>query len=147
VADETVNAFITEAMAACTSQDYDEFLALWSAAADPLSRAEFEYGWNAVQRIRVVVVEKALYKTGDEDEGAEPPVVYAFLAEVNLDPEHQAAKSEPNREVILMAVRERDRWRLAHAPKRMRAWLRDKVKPNSSDPALPAKDLLTKDGR
>ena len=127
VGDATVNAFVDHAMTVCSNRDYQAFRLLWSAREDPLTRDEFEEGWHAVKEIRVRGLERVkLAPAPDQGEGP-PQMVYALFAEVGLDPTHQAAQQKARREVVLMIVREHDVWRLAKAPKRMRAWMTDKV--------------------
>ena len=143
VTDPSVNAFITRAMTVCAARKYDDFRLLWSAAADPMPRDEFEYGWQAVQSIRILAVEKARLESKPESPGTTspkttPPVVYVLFAEVKLDPGHRVARDRPDREVILMVMREHDQWRLAHALRPMRAWIRTKVEQaGTPTPSLP----------
>ncbi len=136
--DASVNAFVRQAMNTCASRDYDAFRLLWSAREDPMSREEFEESWNAVRDIRVRALERARVAAGDSAASgresanpnraaSEPQLVYVIHAEVALDPAHPAAQRSPEREVVLMLVREHDRWRLARAPKPMRAWIRKKA--------------------
>jgi len=125
--DPTVNEFVSRAMSVCGEGNYDEFRLLWSVRQDPLPRDQFEEGWQAVQEIHILALEKAMLAADAEQAVAKPQPVYALLAEVKLDPEHRAARDRPKREVVLMLVREQNAWRLADAPKPMREWIRQRV--------------------
>lgn len=147
VADSAVNAFINRAMAVCAAGVYSDFRLLWSAGADPMPRDEFEQGWQAVQQIRILAVEKALLEADTEPPVAESPVVYAIYAEVALDPMHPAARTKPNRWVALMLVREQEQWRLARAPKRMRTWIQTQAERAAAiSPELVTKPSVDQDG-
>jgi len=134
VADKAVNEFLREAMTISTSGDYNAFRLLWSAREEPMPRDEFEHGWSAVQEIRIRAFEKAHLAAGPSSNGDDPEAVYAFYAEVRLDPTHLVGQRKPERQIILMLVREHDQWRLARAPQSMRTWLKEKV----ADPSVPS---------
>ncbi len=132
VADASVNAFVREVMATSASGDYSAFRLLWSARQQPLARNEFERGWDAVEEIRVLALERVALSS--ETETGEPETVYAMYADVRLDPERlggMRAKSgkpaDTRRKPILMFVREHGQWRIGRAPKQMCAWLKKKV--------------------
>ncbi len=126
VADESVNRFVSHAMETCASGDYDAFRLIWSATQEPMPRREYDEGWQAVQEIRVLTLEKV--KLAAEDAGSsEPTTVYALYVNVKLDPEHPAAQQEPERNVIAMIVREHDNWMLARAPRAMRHWIKKRL--------------------
>ena len=137
VDDASVNTFVNQAMTVCSSRDYDAFRLLWSAREDPLSRDEFEAGWQAVKEIRIRALDRVKLDLSSDEDDTSPQTVYALLAEVALDPTHQAAQKKPRREVVLMIVREHEEWRLAKAPKRMRAWMTDKVNGIGPEPPPP----------
>jgi len=126
-ADASVNAFVREAMTTCASGEYDAFRLMWSVKTEPLTREEFEKGWQAVQKIRVRALQEVSLaedsKTGGE---VSQVTAYALLADVEMDPSFRVAEKEPTREVVLMLSRENDTWRLSKAPKAMREWLKDK---------------------
>ena len=122
VADESVSIFVRTALGQCANGNYEAFRGLWSARQDPISRAEFEEGWQAVHRIEVRGLQKVLL-AGDQDAAASEPV-YVLLVEVALDPAAKAGKRAPLREIVMMLVREHDQWRLANAPKTMRDWIK-----------------------
>lgn len=127
VTDKAVNDFLDHAMRLGASGNYDEFRLLWSARDEPLSRAEYDEGWQAVRTIRIRALERVQLASGD---GPAPPTVdpvYAAYAEVELDPTQKAGKREARRKVICMLVQEHGEWRLARAPKPLREWLRTKV--------------------
>lgn len=132
--DEAVNIFVRTALTQCAGGNYESFRALWSARQDPISRGEFEEGWQAVQRIEVRGLQKVLLAADQENATAEP--VYVLLVEVALDPAAKAGKREPLREIVLMLTREHDQWRLASAPKDMREWIKEKsaITPNPASP-------------
>jgi hypothetical protein len=127
VADASVNEFVARAMSVCAGGRYEEFRLLWTAREDPLSRAEFEEGWNAVQRIEVRALEKVLIEADPAEGRDAPQTVYALLADVSFDPARRAGQKEPLRHVVLMIAREGDQWRLARAPKAMREWVKKKA--------------------
>ena len=127
----SVNAFIERAMKDCASGDYDRFRRLWTTRQDPLSRDEYEQGWQAVQRITIRAVERVAL-TDQTDEGFSPTELnYAILAEVVLDPTHPAGRREPNREAVMVIAWEQDAWRLARAPKAMRSWIKKQAQKES----------------
>lgn len=128
MADASVNAFVKEAMLHCASGDYNRFRLLWSAKEEPLSRDDYEQGWQAVQKIAVRALKKVMLAADSKHRGDPSRKVYVLLAEVALDPTHRAGAREPNREVVLMMVREQGAWRLAHPPKAMRAWIKTQIK-------------------
>lgn len=134
--DEAVNIFVRAALTQCAGGNYESFRALWSARQEPISRAEFEEGWQAVQRIEVRGLQKVLLADDQEKAAAEP--VYVLLVEVALDPAARAGKREPLREIVLMLVREHDQWRLGNAPKDMREWIKKKSAVPASDGTSPS---------
>lgn len=135
VDDATVNTFVRSALTQCASSDYEAFRSLWTAKQEPISKAEFSEGWDAVRRIEVRALEKVLLAMGDDGKTTEP--VYVLLAEVELDAAARVGKREPIREIVLMLVREHDQWRLAGAPKEMREWVKSKLAANPTDLANP----------
>jgi hypothetical protein len=137
VEDPTVNDFVTRAMSVCAVGDYDAFRLLWSPKEDPIPRGDFEHGWDAVTEIRIRALEKALLAPDPSTPLSEAPTVFVLAATVTLDPKHKAGRREPQREVVLMTIREQDEWRLARAPKAMRDWIREKIGPNSGDAPSP----------
>ncbi len=128
VEDASVNAFVRRAMDVCGRGEYEAFRLLWSTREDPLTRADFETGWQAVQEIRIRALEHVLLAADNSaDAAAEKRPAYAVFAEVQLDPNLPAGQREPHREVVLMVVREREEWRLGHAPKSVRTWLKERI--------------------
>lgn len=123
VADESVNTFVRDALHQSTLGEYESFRSLWTARQDPISRGEFEEGWQAVDRIEVRGLEKVLL----EAEKDAPEQVYVLLVEVSLDPQRRAGKREPVRQIVLMLVPELDRWKIAAAPKPMRDWIKQQT--------------------
>jgi len=137
VADETVNDFVAKAMSTCAAGEYEPFRLLWSVRGDPLPREEFEQGWQAVQVIKVRVLEKVMIDADPNAGRAEPEIVYALLVDVSLDPEQKAGQKKPQREVVLMLIREHEQWRLAQAPKPMRDWIKKILADAPSESANP----------
>jgi hypothetical protein len=129
-----VNQFVSTALAQCAGGEYDAFRSLWTAKQEPISRAEFNEGWDAVRRIEVRALEKALLDLGDGSGDPEP--IYVLFAEVKLDAAARVGRREPVREIVLALVREHDQWRLAGAPKEMRDWVRKKHEV-AGDPPTP----------
>jgi hypothetical protein len=112
-------------MTTCAGGDYELFRLMWSAREEVLPRDEYEQGWQAVREIRLTRLEKVMLAPNEKQGRTTAQTVYALLADVSLDPEHPAARNEPNRQVALMIVREHDDWKLARAPRTMREWLRN----------------------
>jgi hypothetical protein len=131
VADAAVNRLVLEAMSACAEKRYDDFRAAWSPREDPMSRDEFEQSWHAVREIRLRALKPAMFESASEGGRPDRQRVYVAYAEVLLDPEHRAGEREPLREAVLMLIQEQGQWRLARAPKAMRAWIREQVHPRT----------------
>jgi hypothetical protein len=107
-ADAAVNQFVRHVAEVCAGGDYEQFRLLWSVREDPYPRQEFERGWKALRKVRVLSLEKMKTREGQ--------YLYALHAQVELDP----AMPEPTRQVVLLIVQENDRWRLAKAPAHLR---------------------------
>lgn len=137
--DPSVNDFVTHAMLTATSGDYDAFRLLWSAREEPMAREEFLQGWDAVRQVRVRALEKIVIAQENATENSPQADMYAVFVEVSLDPEHRAAKDKPQREAILVMVREQNRWALLRAPKEVRNWLRSHVEGKSGNEHLEEK--------
>lgn len=147
VPDESVNAFVERAMAACSTGNYDEFRRLWSAQRDPLPRSEFEQGWQAVKTIRVRALQKIILAQVDESAAessapghvspgaAEDQVAYVLLTDLSLDPKHPAGQDQPKREAALLIVHEREDWCLTKAPKQVREWVKEHLIAPASTPS------------
>ncbi|MFQ5591292.1 MAG: hypothetical protein ACE5HE_09035, partial [Phycisphaerae bacterium] len=102
VEEASVNEFVRRAMTVCANGEYEEFRLLWSSRTDPLTRADFETGWQAVQKIRILALERVLLADDDAADTAAPPrPAYAIYAEVQLDPSQTAGRPEPRRQVVL----------------------------------------------
>ncbi len=127
VPDSSVNDFVTRAMRVCAGGDYEQFRLLWSVRDEPLSRPEYERGWQAVQQIKLRALQpiKLARETSVGVEEFEP--AYAVLADVAFDPTQNLGKREPLGEVILLVVREQDEWHLTRAPEAVRSWLKDRT--------------------
>lgn len=102
--DPEVNRFVRKITETCVGGDYENFRLLWSVHEAPFPRREFERGWKALKKVRVLALEKM--KTPDGE------YLYSIHARVELD----ESVPEPAREVVLLIVRENDQWRLAQAP-------------------------------
>lgn len=138
--DVSVNAFVEHAMTTCASGNYEQFRLLWSAREDPLPRDEYNEGWQAVQQIKVRALEKVILTADPQQGREESETAYVILADVSLDPAHPAGQREPNREAVLMLVREQGAWRLGRAPKPVRIWVKERVSPGNSDSTIPGGD-------
>lgn len=125
--DDSVNEFVTHSMLVATAGDYDAFRLLWSAREEPMPREEFLQGWDAVRQVRVRALEKIVIAQENAADDMPKTDMYAVFVEVSLDPAHRAAKDKPQREAILVMVREQNRWALLRAPKEVRNWLRSQV--------------------
>ncbi len=132
--DASVNDFVTHAMLTATSGDYDAFRLLWSAREEPMPREEFLQGWDAVRQVRVRALQQIVIAPDSAPADIPRVDMYAVYVEVSLDPEHRAAKEKPQREAILVMVREQDRWALMRAPKDVRDYMRGKVNKPADEP-------------
>lgn len=150
VPDDSVNEFVERAMSACATGEYDSFRRLWSAQRDPLSRGEFEQGWQAVRSIRVRALQRVIIaqaeatdaqSRADADRPAEDAAVYVLLTDLSLDPQHAAGQAQPTREAALLIVREQDQWRLTRAPKQVREWVKAHVVGDSAPVAGGAREV------
>lgn len=137
-------------MTTATSGDYAQFRLLWVTREEPLPKDKFDEGWQAVEQIRIRALEPAFVELPSQTASDQLPAkeapdalaakesarekVYLVLAEVRFDPQHPAARKEPARETVLMLVREQEQWRLAHAPKLMRDWIRAKAGAPQDEP-------------
>jgi hypothetical protein len=125
VKDESANSFLTRAMKTCGDGEYESFRSLWSILEQPLPRGDFDQGWQAVQEIRIRAFQQVFLERGRDGKKPNGETVYVVFADVRLDPSHRAGEREPHREVALMLVREKDEWRLAKAPAKMRKWVKN----------------------
>lgn len=132
--DPSVNDFVTHAMLTATSGDYDAFRLLWSAREEPMPREEFLQGWDAVRQVRVRALQQIVIAPDSAPADIPRVEMYAVYVEVSLDPEHRAAKEKPQREAILVMVREQDRWALMRAPKDVRDYMRGKMNKPTDEP-------------
>lgn len=132
IEDDSVNGFVERAMRECASGDYARFRLLWATREEPLARGDYEQGWQAVQEIRIRLL-RQIELVAEEAKPAER--AYAVAADVSLDPDHPAGVKEPNRRVVLLAVREKDEWRLATAPRPVRAWVETQLPGETVDTA------------
>jgi|GEM_PF-1409725 len=127
IKDDSANRFLARAMAVCAEGRYEPFRLLWSVKETPLSRGDFQKGWQAVERIQIRAFQEVFLAKGGGEDPPEGETVYVVLADVHLDPNQRAGKREPDREVALMLVREKGEWRLAKTPAKMRKWIKDRV--------------------
>lgn len=132
--DPSVNDFVTHAMLTATGGDYDAFRLLWSAREEPMPREEFLQGWDAVRQVRVRALQQIVIAPDSAPADIPRVDMYAVYVEVSLDPGHRAAKEKPQREAILVIVREQDRWALMRAPKDVRDYMRGKVNKPTEEP-------------
>ena len=140
VEDESVNEFVVRAMTTCASGDYAAFRLLWSVLQEPLPRDEYKKGWQAVQEIRIRALKEIALAPGSQEDPGESKTAYVVVADVALDPSHPAARSQPQRQAVLMIVKEREEWRLAQATKRVRAWVTAKLEARQEPPRGPSDD-------
>ncbi len=132
VGEEGVNRFVERAMGECASGDYERFRLLWATREEPLARKEYEQGWQAVREIRIQLLREIVLEAKKGEAGEQAFVV---AADVLLDPQHPAGQKEPSRRVMLLAVREKDEWRLATAPGPVRAWVESQLPSEKTDEA------------
>jgi hypothetical protein len=59
VADDSVNEFVARAMSICGQGEYEPFRLLWSVRETPLTRGQFDEGWQAVQHIEIKALREA----------------------------------------------------------------------------------------
>ena len=127
-ADQSVNAFVKEAMRVCMSGRYESFRLVWSARYDPITREQFEGGWRAVEKITVLALER------DEEHDS-----YAVYAKVTFNPDELPAEHKlrvaPFRDVVLLIIREQEDWKLTNAPNPVRAYMIERFKPLEPQPA------------
>ncbi len=123
VDDQTVNDFVQRAIEDCARGEYEAFRLLWSVREEPLPREEYEEGWQAIQSIRILALEKIFLAPGAGGDAERAVLAYALAMHVALDPTHRAAKREPQRDVVLLLIREHDEWRISRAPKGVRTWI------------------------
>ncbi|MCG3129785.1 MAG: hypothetical protein FLDDKLPJ_00520 [Phycisphaerae bacterium] len=108
VEDETVNAFLEQAMQVTTGGDYDVFRTLWVAVDEPFARDQFDRGWQSLVRLRVEVLQKIR-------DPVDQAIIYGLYAVAELDPEALPAGEEPQRRVVLELRREAEGWKFANA--------------------------------
>jgi hypothetical protein len=130
VDDDTVNQFVSDAMHTCVGGAYEPFRLLWSAQYEPVDRAHFEKHWQSIDEIDVLALEK-----DPEPESRR----YALCADVIFDPgrlpPNHELRDNPRRRIVLLIVREENRWRLARASKPVRKWLLTQVAARLGEPA------------
>ena len=119
-ADPSVNDFLCEAFQTCASRDYEAFRLLWSVREDPISEQEFIRGWQTDPRVSIKDLKKMR-----TPEGA---TVYAVRALVEFDP---GTVLEPNRDIVLLLVKENGKWRVAGAPRSLTKAMKSDAQPDS----------------
>ncbi len=129
VDEDTVNQFVEDAMRTCVGGAYEPFRLLWSAQYEPVDRAHFEKHWQSIEEIEVLALVK------DPEAGRNR---YALCADVifnpaELPPDHEL-RDDPRCRVVLLIVREENRWRLARASKPVREWLLEQVDRRAGEP-------------
>ncbi len=157
VKEAPVNALLEKAMRYCSEGDYESFRLIWTARQEPIARNEFHRGWEAMKEIRIRALERVALATpiGGQAEAkrdAGPETVYVAYAEMKLDQELirpaegrrdsdvRSASENVRRDAVLMIVKELGEWRLAHAPKNMRSWVREKFASTSPTESSEAED-------
>jgi len=134
VDDPSVNVFVDRVIQACGGGEYEALRLLWSARDEPLPREEYEEGWHAILRIEILALEKAILERDSGTDDGERELVYAMAMRVALDPAHRAAKDEPERDAVLMLVREHDEWKVSRAPKKLRTWIKARIADRGTTP-------------
>lgn len=129
--DPAVNAFVREVIGTCVTGDYERFRLLWNVHEDPFPRGEFERAWKAVRKVRIIVVQKM--RNPPEGGAYEGTYLYYVHGRVELDP----SVPEPNRDVLLLIIREGEQWRLARAPKNLRTRVLGEQADQASQAAVP----------
>lgn len=117
-----VPEMLTQAVQACTDQDYEAFRSFWSAREDPITEKEFIRAWRASPEF--VLKELRQMKTPDGE------IVYAVRALVSLDPNDVP---EPERDVVMLIVKESDAWRLKRAPRKLIKMLKKEDEANAAE--------------
>jgi hypothetical protein len=105
--DESVNAFIAEAIRVCASEDYDAFRLLWSALEEPIGKQQFQAGFRATRRVTILDLAKRRLPDGE--------LVYLVYCLVELDPREVP---EPTRDIVLLLRKEQGDWRIATPPQK-----------------------------
>ena len=106
--DPSVNDFIAQIIATCVAEDYEAFRLLWSAREKPISEKEFRRGWRATQSVTILnILKRRRREEGD--------IVYVVHGKMQLDPGANIAA--PQRELVLLLVKEQERWHIASAPR------------------------------
>lgn len=132
VEDETVNAFLEQAMLVTTRGDYDAFRTLWVAVDEPFARDQFDRGWQSLIRLRIEVLQKI---RDPVDQG----IIYGLYAVAELDPEALPAGEEPQRRVVLELRREAEGWKFANAREDVRKAVIELHRRASSEEEVAAK--------
>jgi len=106
--DPAVNEFVRRISETCVEGDYEKFRLLWAVREDPFPRQEFERGRKALEKVRIADLQKMKTPKGE--------YLYYIHARIELD----ESLHEPARDVVMLIVKEDDRWRLARAPDYLR---------------------------
>lgn len=118
--DESLNAFISQAVRHCVDGNYEEYRLLWRYDHQPTSRRHFESVWGMVEQVEVKALKPLRFRlpngTLDDQE------YYVFQAFITLrDEAVQLAKGRlQDRDVVLLIVRDNGAWRLVPAPAEVR---------------------------
>ncbi|MCK4657910.1 MAG: hypothetical protein KAV82_00170 [Phycisphaerae bacterium] len=120
--DPVVNQFVGQVIETCVKGDYEKFRLLWTVREDPFPRQEFQRGWNALQKLRVLALQKMKTSKGQ------------YLYSLHVRAEFDDTVPEPQKELVLLIVKEDDQWRLANAP----AHHRKKILGSTAEDASPA---------
>ncbi len=122
--DESVNEFLLETITTCLEKDYEAFRLLWSARDEPMTEEEFKRGWQANPKVTVKAIQKMRSSEGE--------IVYGIRALVELDPNKVP---EPQRDVVLLFVKEQGKWRLARPPRSLAKVMKGEESPSPSPEA------------
>ncbi len=120
VEDESVNAFVEQALRVTTARDYEEFRLLWSATDEPFARRQFDAGWDSgVRKIVIDVLQKMRDPRTNE-------IFYGMQAQAVLERDRLERRNEKaERQIVLVIRRENGQWRLSHAPDEVRRVVRE----------------------
>ncbi len=120
--DESINAFVTEAVDHCTSRNYEECRLLWHFDHQPPSRKHFAKLWQAVERVEIRRVQEVKFRlpSGKIENRDEPVWVFHAYVDVSEDARMASGGKLRDSDLFLLIVRDRDSWRFSPAPPEIR---------------------------
>ena len=135
VDDDTANQFVERVVGVAVDGDYDKLRQLWTPHAEPISKSDFEKSWHDVRRVTIRLLTRVDLGGASVGSPATPQPGYAMVADIQFDPAVVPRGEERGRRVALTMLRENGEWRLAAAPKGLRDWLDQQLKPVTEEPA------------